>query len=471
MKRNLIAAFLLLLFLFSAVSCSFSGIGFEVSIDRGAETTTAEAYSTLPLILTEPESTYTQIYPEVIDFGGEKVNVTYWNDSPYKEFTYESNAEIVDDAIYKRNGSVAERLNIEFEWVGIPGGWDKAEVFLIQIKNKLESGDPLGMIASYSRVGGTLMANGLLADLNKIENSYINLDQSWWPVSLADDCSIDGSLFWLTGDISTNLIQSMYTVFYNKSLAADLDLPADVDNGKWTLGRMLELSKQAYTDGIPSFSAAYSAVDALYIASGLRYTERGTGENYLELSPDYNSSKTIILLNNLTELQESGIARLYSPHYLDDFSKGTTLFCLAPLSCAEDHNTAGIDYGILPPPLFDEKQSDHFTYVYREYTLWSISRDSENKTMLTASLECLASESYRNTSPAIFEYDLKRSYYDPESDCAQVYDMMRESVKLDLGVVLISSLFEPNLDHPEKYYTDLYHHIDRMNSVLAKIFN
>lgn len=47
-------------------------------------------------------------------------------------------------------------------------------------------------------------------------------------------------------------------------------------------------------------------------------------------------------------------------------------------------------------------------------------------------LECLASESYRRTTPAIFETSMKVKYSQDE-DSAQMYDIIRENITFDLG--------------------------------------
>jgi hypothetical protein len=50
-----------------------------------------------------------------LDFGNQEICVLHWNDAYFEEFSSPGeNGEIVNDALYKRNCNVEDRMNIRF---------------------------------------------------------------------------------------------------------------------------------------------------------------------------------------------------------------------------------------------------------------------------------------------------------------------------------------------------------------------
>lgn len=69
--------------------------------------------------------------PADLDFEGEKVGVLYWGDCEMQEFEAdEITGEIVNDAVFKRNETVQDRLNVVLEWYTANGNNNNSAVFL-----------------------------------------------------------------------------------------------------------------------------------------------------------------------------------------------------------------------------------------------------------------------------------------------------------------------------------------------------
>ena len=61
----------------------------------------------------------------------------------------------------------------------------------------------------------------------------------------------DDRLYFVTGEISNNLIGNMFGVFFNKELVQDYqtdDLYTLVEKGKWTLDTMFGIAENVYQD-------------------------------------------------------------------------------------------------------------------------------------------------------------------------------------------------------------------------------
>lgn len=88
---------------------------------------------------TKVEGNYLDNLPADLDFGGEKINVYYWDTEFLRnELTADgSTADIVDVAVYQRNLSVEERLNIDMNYIA---GDVAAEYFMPAVRDIIMSG-------------------------------------------------------------------------------------------------------------------------------------------------------------------------------------------------------------------------------------------------------------------------------------------------------------------------------------------
>ena len=84
-------------------------------------------------------------------------------------------------------------------------------------------------------------------------------------------------------------------------------------------------------------------------------------------------------------------------------------------------------------PKYDEVQEDYGTCVRATYSSFVIPRTASDRDMAAAVLECFASESYRQVSPAYYERALKVKY-SRDDESAQIYDLIKSSVKFSFGV-------------------------------------
>lgn len=93
-------------------------------------------------------------------------------------------------------------------------------------------------------------------------------------------------------------------------------------------------------------------------------------------------------------------------------------------------------YGIVPIPMLNADQDDYCSYAHDQMTAWGIANDTpeDRREMLGAFLEAMASESYRNVTPAYYEVALKNKYAkDPAS--WQMLDIVTEKLYIDPGVL------------------------------------
>ena len=375
--------------------------------------------------------------------------------------------DMVKDAVYNRNLTAQERLGVTFEWTEQAGNNSNRKNFLTYVQTCYSGGTYYDIIATYSRTSAMLLTAGLIQNLNAIDDSYINTAQPWWPESMVETCSIDDSLFFVSGDISTNILHFMYAIYYNMDLLKNLQLEdpiALVDNKEWTLDKLIEMTSGLYSDddqsGSPSaddfygFCSSYFHLDAFYTGSGLKLVEDDK-DGIIKISDDFYSQKSIDLADKLGAWFGQGdcyVSRRADSFDEDEpFFNGKAVFIQNRVYMADSEYQGGVgpmrqvdwEFGILPTPLYDKDQADYITLLGNPITLWSVMTNAKDPQMSTAVIECLASEGYRKTSPALFENNMKYRYTPDNAgkgDGARMFDLIREKISFDLGRIFSESL-------------------------------
>lgn len=392
--------------------------------------------------------------PDDLDFGGKKVTWFVRSDPPSPEYNVEEQTgDIVDDAIFSRNSEVCSRLNVEFEFYGIPGAWANRENFNQTIRASILANDAAyDILAGYSMCVASISTSGLLRDLAATE--YIDLERPWWSDSLMEQSSVNGKLYFASGDISTNLLYQMYCVYFNKGMIEDygLENPYElVEDNKWTIEKMFEMSEGVYNDldgdGKKSIgdrfgtAVPYITSDAFFFSAGMNTTEIVDGVP--RVSSDFTGEKVQDLLTFLCGQLHGSQDNYPEPEGEQSkftFSYGNTLFGVQTLQMAKSKlRDVTFGYGILPMPKYDESQADYYTITGFPYSLYSIPIDAPDEDMSSAVLEALASVSYREVSPALFEVAMKVKYT-TDDDSARMFDIIRDTIMFDFGRVFTDNL-------------------------------
>ena len=358
-----------------------------------------------------------------LNYGYERISILHCSDVEFPEFEQtELTGDNVLDAIYTRNLQVEYRLNVDLVFTGkkCATAADR-EAFVNHVDAVYKAGAQwYDVIAASSRTEASLAVRGLLQDLSQIQNSYIDLEKPWWPDHLVETVTFgNGSCYFLSGDMSTNVLQMMECIFFNKDLMRELQLEFpynDVYDGEWTLDRLIALAGNAYydLDGSASTSAgdrfglcvSQQTWSAFYTGANMRYVDPSEPDMML-LSSDYGSQKATALVQKLGGFAASDSVWSYSDgNATEPFLGGRALFCAERAGFMQTHSTAGFDYGLLPMPKYDEGQLNYYTSLADGYVLYGVFADFDDRgnaqgtlSMLSAVFECYASESYRLTTP------------------------------------------------------------------------
>ncbi len=161
---------------------------------------------------------------------------------------------------------------------------------------------------------------------------------------------------------------SYLCVYYNKTLASSLgldNLNDAVDNGEWTLGKMMGYRSTVATLGEGNYCIGSDYDDktlfnALFTSSGMKYMSSGLGVVPEVVGYD---TRTDNLITELKTLMNGGVMYCKNDEITDKkalFEEGKMLFYIGSVA---DSLTLNNNFGVLPLPKLDKEQEKYRTYV------------------------------------------------------------------------------------------------------------
>lgn len=395
--------------------------------------------------------------PNNLDFGGETVNIVIREAvAPTEFYVPEMTGDIVDDALYMRNRMVEERLNVEINFIEMPGEWADRDKMNGAIRASVMANDGAYDIAAVlSNQLSILTLEGLLSNLSEL--NYLDFDKPWWANGLLDELAVGGKVYFASGDASLGLINGMMCIFYNKSIAENHNVPNMYDivtDGTWTIDKLIEYGQNIYSDlngngsvddddqfgfVMTDYNQVYGFIEAFELP-----VINKDDEGYpFEFS--YGSEKVVNAVQKLVNMYKNidGMKIQKETSLIHIFKAGRSLFASGEFKNTADYRDVdSFDYGVIPYPKWDESQTDYRSCVRATYSHFCIPVTAANKDMSAAVLEAFASESYRQVSPAYFEHALKIKY-SRDNESAQMYDLVKSSVIFNFAISFTMSLNDP----------------------------
>ena len=446
-KKTLAITLVLLMLLPMVISCSKKDNEENDSENSSVSTDISESDS-----LYDKNGYLKDSLPE-LDFGGYEFNILGWDDGYVDDFwVEEGSGSAVSSALYARNKTVEGRLNIKINSTFIPGNFNNQSDYVAYVMNTAYAGgdNAYDLIGSYSMCGGTLATNGIICNLYDLE--YLDFEKPWWSDSLIERSELGGKLYFATGDLANSYIYALHFLTVNLNMLEQhhLDDPRQmVKNGTWTLEKMKEMTKgvgaeldneDGKTAGDAYGYAYYSSVepDCWMAASGMKMSSEN-GDGVLSLTDDFLGDKTHTLITNIATQKHSTNDWYHEPNK-NAVLGGNTLFGGVSGEVMNDFANVPFKYGVLPYPKVTADQEDYYSLLGFAYTTFSIPNNAKDPDMSAAVLECMNSEAYRSSSPALFETVFKSRFSNDAID-AEMYDYIRAGAYVD-STRIFHSIFE-----------------------------
>lgn len=382
-----------------------------------------------------------------LNYENAAINILTWK-CYYGEWSEEETGEVIDNSLWLRDLNVEERLKIELNVEQIDGSNHYRTEFLKKVSTLVAGGDTTyDLIAQYCWVSGNASLQGLYQDIS--DTDYVDFDKPWWPRDMVQSTMIHDKVYFVTGDIAPSMIYSTFVTVFNEKLITDYGLESPytlVENGKWTLDKLIEMASPHFLDNDSSGTAtqgdlvgfafwADTHTKAFMYGSGIRVIEVNSDGEYA-LSELYSGQKMQDLVEKLNNWIFDNTGILMADDIAGDgemFRSGNALFGEYDLYYMSDYlPSSTVNYGVVPTPKYDEAQEDYYSFCGNGVTTYSIPTTVKTVDRSAAILEALASESYRTVTPAIFETALKDKY-SPSPEAAAMLDLIHDTIVVDIA--------------------------------------
>ena len=448
-RKHFISTALLIALLAQLTACGGAA-------ETPAGDTTAAADTTAAITETER---LTADIPTGLDYKGYKFRVlaraTPMSWDNYDLVAESETGDLINDAVFKRNLALSEKLNVEFVRVGVEG----YDVVGPATKSILAGTDEYDIIMPSITDAANLAQQDMLTPLQ--EMTYMDLDKPWYDQRCIDELEICGKNYLFFSDITVSNLDAIWIYVFNKNMIDDFKLtdPYElVANGKWTMDKMTEMSKAVTVDLNGDSKMDKSdrwgmvahdyVITASYVGAGERIA---TADSKGNISLTMNNERIYDVIDSIVGLQDYWIrysltARKHgdappvgfepSDNYaelLSVFTSGNALFmgeCMQALSHMRDSN---VDFGVLPSPKLDEKQDGYYAAVNYIAAAMCVPKTVTDFDRTSAIIEAWAAESHYTLMPAYYDISTK-SKFTRDTISADMLDMILNARSYDLGI-------------------------------------
>lgn len=448
-KKLFVIRFLLLILSLAMIVTVFAGCqtdNDEATTDPN-DTTTEGAEDTEGLI---PDD-----LPEDLNFG-KTLTILGSKGQSYHYMSEGLSEDVINNVIYNRNATVEDRLGVDLVFILEPGSFNEKDSFMQLVDAKNQSGTPYDAVICYNLLPYAMAMKGLCDNL--YDTQYINLSAPWWPGSYLETGVYEKQIFGLVESCGYGTLERMICTFFNEDLVEmhKMESPYDlVAKNEWTFEKLLSMTKGTYQDKNSNskkdaadyygFCAGGTSpmLDSWFFALGNRYSQvNGDGDLELLLGkPEVGEF-----------FEKFNVAFESDDNYLYDDGGHTTMFVSERavfyntiVSMTTKLKDTEIVYGVVPTPKASADQK-YYTHLGNTHDAWCIPVGVADMDCSTALLECMASESYRQTNPVYFESQLKLRLAQDER-IADMYDLIREHITFDfcyLYAVAFTNTTRPN---------------------------
>lgn len=371
-----------------------------------------------------------------------------WNDFEASE----TDTTVVETAIFRRNQYIKEKYNVDITTRDI-----------VKYGSALGSGDGFNAIYTDYIAGqgtydaamvgtydvATLAYNGLLWDLNSVP--YLNLEKDYWDQKANEDLSMNGAMYYTTGDISVADNRATYVMFFSKSMVEEygLESPYDlVNDNEWTFEKFASMVKSVGADenqdGVYDAKDSYGLITptdthiAILSAAQERIaTINDKGE--IELSfygerVDNLYSQYLDLINSSNVLNYQNLNVATADERVSMFNSNQVLFYSHTMFYMDNLRDIENDFGIIPYPKFDKTQENYGNLVsawHSQFLCLPITSSNIKRSGII--LEELAYKGKELLTPAYYDKTLNGQYV-RDAESSAMLDIIFDNLVYDVGI-------------------------------------
>ncbi len=371
------------------------------------------------------------------------------------DFT-EQTGEVLSDAIYLRNRTIEDKMNVDIEAITADGvsSWGTSQVAVCNTFMSAVLADDDEWDCAYLPVGFSpaMAQQGVFAPLSDMPE--LALREAWWDSVLNDSLTINGQLLMASSPLHLHTLDSTWLLLFNKDMMNDLglEMPYEtVREGKWTLDKWDEYVSAAVSlNGDDSFKftengncvygvGAHSRSPYYLLnASACMATAGDKGGLKLTLGGDrfFAATDKIAAIfreaDGKVHVQNGNVGM--PGGYEDLFFNSRALFLTCEVKSTLNLRAMEAEYGMLPFPKFDESQDAYHSAVTHNVDLLVIPVTNPDLSRAAAILDAMSYESWKTVIPAYFDNTIcQKGLRDEES--IEMLSVVREGRTIEVSLV------------------------------------
>lgn len=408
---------------------------------------------------TTPEILDTDLtMPSTVKFDGTTINIIIRSNYTTEFCADQMTGEQLNDAIYEREIETETTLGVDLNYITCETG-SQNSTFHDRVRASVYAGDKeFDLVAGYAYYLPSLASEGVFSNWHNVEN--IDFTRAWWGSrsKMSDSLTIDGKLFFISGDASLLYIQKAFGVFANTTLLDENNIDintlyAAVHDGTWTLDRLMQvssdLSKDLNGDGFYTDADQYgfnlylkTVADNFFYSFDTPIVTADNSGNYTISMNSERMSNVVSKLHSLVYQGNRSFLTTSKGTSVSFFTQRHTAFTLGGLEWYPSFSDMRDDYGVLPYPKYDTNQAAYKTGVSDTYSLFAIPVTCDITDAVGATLEYFGYLSYTNVTPVYYEIVLKGKA-SRDSESFKMLDIIHDSISFDLGFIYSSALGNP----------------------------
>ena len=387
--------------------------------------------------------------PPDVNYGGKDFNVFTWSNSEDWVLEFTSDLSKVDAATYYHLATVEQELGLNFVTTEEPGNYDQMADFVNRLY-MMSGDDGIDLVCQYSLTAAVGTQQGVYTDLMTLD--YIKWDAEYWSDDLTKTNTVNGKMYWCTGDMTASTLKNMFLMVFNFDMAADYqmgDLYAIVNEGKWTIEKLKTLTTNIYNDDNKNSArdvgdtfgyvgGSYLQYDAFQYACNLPCLVVNSVEE-LEINSDLYGERGVDVTNKIKDLLHNSEGTYANTKdnktWSDSIENEKAVFSTYVASTLiTSLSTTDVNYGILPMPKYDENQTNYHTALGMTYSMFSVPVIARDPNMSAAVLESMAHSGYVSLAPAVFEALQYR--YSKRVEDTEMLKILRDGVIYEPGRII-----------------------------------
>ncbi|MBE6724449.1 MAG: hypothetical protein E7576_04495 [Ruminococcaceae bacterium] len=410
---------------------------------------TTESPSVTPAVEEEPAETEIPL-PEA-DYNGYEVRVL----NNISNFAYTNigeeglTGEALDDAIFNRNKTVEDELNITFNI-------EKREYYDTNatIQKVVSAGEDT--YDFYTCDLNILLGHAMSGyDLNVLTVDSLDFDKPWWNKQAIDSVSIGDAVYGFFGDLHTGYFESHNTIVFNKDILTDLNLedPYElVHNDEWTLDKMIGMMDAAKMDkdgdgkwtvedqyGFSMYEGNWSLA---FITGADEYIVQkdennlpvwnGLSDRFISV---YERVATGVFGNNTNNaLKAQGTLPGELELYRLMFIYNRVLFLVTQLGVLKNMRDVEFELGVVPSPKFDDLQKNYVSLIFQGANAVGIPMTNPDAERTGLVLEYMAARSTDTVRDVYMNQTLDFKYIQDE-ESQEMLDIILSTGTFDIASV------------------------------------